>query len=144
MNIENKITPEEYNKIIKGIALKDIRLISNNSNVKYDEVHLALSNKIPLKIHIAEDIKNNISDGNLIVTVAFKVTCKHERRCLFNMNAVYEVRYQSSEKINQEFADMFSTSTVSNQIWPFLRDWIATTTLMMGVPRLLIGLRIQF
>jgi len=110
-----KISPEEYRKILRGIDLKDILL----SEIKASINHELLSEG--MKIGIKEDAQYNYAEDELIIKNKYILTAKNnDKKTVLKIEVTFIVIFESKSEINNEFFDVYKEISLPLNVWPYI------------------------
>ncbi len=130
-----KISPEEYRKILNGIDLKNILL----SEIKAFFKHELISEG--LKIGIKENAHYSYEDDELIVTNKYVLTAKNnDKKIVLKIEGTFIVVFESEHEINDDFFEIYKEISLPLNVWPFFRELVNSTTARMNIPPLTLPL----
>lgn len=140
--MKQKISPEDYSKIIEVIELENISLLEGNLKVSDSDdnggtINLKLSDK-----YTYEDKKDK---------VIFYASCKllghkeqnEPKNLFFTISSKYKIVYNKSSdiQITDDFFEIFREISLSIMIWPYIREYIQNNLCRAGLPSLTLPLR---
>jgi preprotein translocase subunit SecB len=134
INME-KISPEEYRKILNGIDLKNILLSDLKATIK----HELLSED--MKIGIKEDAQYSYEEDELIVKNKYVLTAKNkEKKTVLKIEGSFIVIFESQSEIDDNFFNIYKEISLPLNVWPFFRELVNSTTSRMNIPPLTLPL----
>src|SRR3989339_2285832 len=117
------ITPEEYQEILKGIDFNSISLTKL-------EYYCDLSQHVPDAKLSLEKSASILSQLDELATIKFDFNFK----ALLNNSDVliakgeYILLFSFKDKLTQDFFNIFENTTLSNLVWPYLRELFSGLT----------------
>lgn len=134
---DTKITPEEYNNILKSLELKSISLIESGFKIS-DENNIA--GKVNLKM--SDKYSYDTKDDIIIFHASFKFTGSKDntesskKSPLFSLTGKYSVIYSKCDEIQitNDFFEVFKEISLSMIVWPYIREYIQSTIVRSGLP----------
>jgi preprotein translocase subunit SecB len=130
-----KISPEEYRKILNGIDLKNILLSDLKATIK----HELLSED--MKIGIKEDAQYSYEEDELIVKNKYVLTAKNkEKKTVLKIEGSFIVIFESQSEIDDNFFNIYKEISLPLNVWPFFRELVNSTTSRMNIPPLTLPL----
>jgi preprotein translocase subunit SecB len=136
-----KISPEEYRNIIESLDLDTLYLVELNSKFKEEFV----SSNFCLEI----DEKYTFEQESTILKIiyTYKLSAKDESKedAAIKVQAKYVVRYNIANDvtISKEFMKVFSDLTLGMLLWPYFRELINNSVYRMGMPTLVLPLKVR-
>ena len=127
---KKQLDPKEYNQILRGVKLTDIRLINCS----------AAANKENPKEMAAEfelqEMRFSIQNKNSTVYADLRFQAKEESEDepVVTINARFSLSFNSDEELTSEFMEIFTKVTVPITIWPYCRELVANILPRMGFP----------
>lgn len=140
--MKTKISPEDYNKIIKLISLEDITLI--DCSFKLKELNLK-GGTISLKVNEKCTMKD--SEKDIIFYPSFSiegfVNDETDKNSLFALKLKYIAAYSknSSIAIGEDFLTIFKEISLSNIMWPYYRELTQSLISRATLPPITLPLR---
>lgn len=130
----NKLSPAEYRKFIKGLELKELKVVFTKASVKE-------TFKPPAQIHIKAD-----SEYKKLKNKKIKILQKYELECLkkgkdkpgFLVEVHYNILYSTEILITDEIFKIFSQTSVRLHTWPYFRQFVHQMTMLMNLPPLVL------
>lgn len=130
-----KITPEDYRKILTGIDLKNILLSDLKASIKHELLTDGL------KIGIKEDAQYSYEDEELIIKSKYALTAKNnDKKIVIKIESVFIVVFESTSSINDEFFEIYKEISLPLNVWPFFRELVNSITSRMNIPPLTLPL----
>lgn len=118
-----KISPEEYNKIIKLLSLEDITLI--DCSFKLKEINFKGGT---ISLNVNEKCTMKDSEKNVVFYPSFTiegfVDDETNKDSLFVIKLKYITAYSknSNTVIGEDFLTVFKEISLSNIMWPYYRE----------------------
>lgn len=136
-----KISPEEYRNIIESLDLDSLYLVDLNSKFKEEFVSSNFSLEIDEKYTFEQE------STILKINYIYKLSVKDESKegAAIKVQAKYVVRYNITKDvtISKEFMKVFSDLTLGILLWPYFRELINNTVYRMGMPTLVLPLKVR-
>ena len=130
-----KISPEEYRKILTGIDLKTILL----SEIKAFIKHELLSEDF--KIGIKENSSYIYQENEFKVTNKYILTAKNtDKKIALKIEGTFILLFESEHEINDDFFEIYKDISLPLNVWPFFRELVNSTTARMNIPPLTLPL----
>lgn len=134
---DTKITPEEYNKILKSLELKSISLVESSFKISDEN---DISGKVNLKMSDKYSFEDK--DDIIIFYASFKLTGTKDniesskRSPLFSLTGKYSVIYSKYNEIQitNDFFEVFKEISLSMIVWPYIREYIQSTIVRTELP----------
>lgn len=137
-----KISPEEYNKIIKLLSLEDITLI--DCSFKLKEVNLKGGT---ISLNVNEKCTMKDSEKNVVFYPSFTiegfVDDETNKDSLFVIKLKYITAYSknSNTAIGEDFLTVFKEISLSNIMWPYYRELTQSLISRASLPPITLPLR---
>jgi len=136
-----KISPEDYRRILESLDLDTINIVEVNSKLREEFVSSSLQLFIDDKYTFEQD------KTVLRVYFSYKLTAKDDSKAdnAFVIYTKYLVKYKINKdvSISKEFMKVFSELTLGMLLWPFFRELINNTIYRMGMPPLILPLKVR-
>ncbi len=134
-----KLTPEEYQEILKCIALTDLSLIKSSS--VHDDENMTGSLEIDI-----QDKKELVDSGKQVVfycNLSFSAKGEGKDKVGVKITAKYKIEYSKTEEvpIQKEFTDIFYDQSLQFIVWPFFREHVQSMLARMNLPPLTLPMR---
>jgi len=132
-----KISPEKYNEIIKSIELKNVALERLETKVNRN----VPQEKLIIKLNFGSGYRN--LENNLVnVKTEISLTSRPEgdKRIFFKLKSAYTLMFESESPFTDEFFEVYTSSSLQLNTWPFFREIINNTTARMGISPLTLPL----
>ncbi|HXK48852.1 MAG TPA: protein-export chaperone SecB [Clostridiales bacterium] len=130
-----KITPEEYSEILKGIQLVNISLLKLNSSI--DKKNFGDKLTIDIKVEMSYE---KVSGGFFSVS-AYKITAKNKNdEITLEFEITYRADFNSVKEITDSFFEVYKNVSLPLNTWPFVRELVNSTTARMNIPPLTLPL----
>lgn len=130
----NKLSPNNYRKFIKGLELKELKVVFTQALVKE-------TFKPPAQIHIKADSEyKKLKNKKIKVLQKYKLECvrKGKEKPGFTVEIHYSLLYTSKIPINKEVFEIFSQSSLRLHTWPYFRQFVHQMTMLMNLPPLVL------
>lgn len=145
--MKSKISPEEYNKIIKCINLDEISLIE--SSFKRNVIN---PKGVTISLKIREKYTFDDKDKSVIFYPFFSIEGivdneeNNEKEQLFILKMKYASIYAKSEKIEitEDFLTIFKELSLSNVMWPYFRELTQSLISRCDLPPVTLPLKKTF
>lgn len=132
---KEKITPEEYSKILSSLNIQDVALMK--ANVRLYETK---SNGGSININLTDKYSYTQGEDTADFTASFKmegelVSGENNEKAI-SISADFKVSYLKAIplKVTDEFMDVFKVTSLPHVAWPFYREFIQSMTSRMGLP----------
>ncbi len=135
-DLEEKIPPREYMKMLNKLELRDVYL----SEIKSRLFSKDLSPKTAIKLSETFDIEQ-INDDEAIIKVGYTLKAKSGRKNVLSINASYLVVFSTKETLSREFFELYSRYNLPLQTYPYFRELTNSIVSRMSLPPLVLGLR---
>lgn len=130
----NKLSPAEYRKFIKGLELKELKVVFTKASVKE-------TFKPPAQIHIKADSEyKKLKNKKIKVLQKYKLEClkKGKDKPGFLVEIHYNILYSTEILITDEIFKIFSQTSVRLHTWPYFRQFVHQMTMLMNLPPLVL------
>ena len=134
------ITPDEYARILKGLSLQRIALVSCQISSDAHSVERAFQQHEPLPIDMKEDVSYEERDDLVFITHAYRLSVKSKRKTVFSLQAQYALVFGTEAGFTPEFFEVFRHIAVPMYTWPYLRELADSMTGRMDLPKLTLPL----
>lgn len=138
MSEQNKLSPEEYKKILSGIDLINISLKESKSFINTE-----VKNPIDIKIDINTESSFELKENNIVnITQHYKFDARKQnsKSRYVQIEVKFLVVLLSKEPFSQEFFDIYKEISLRLNTWSYLREFINNMTSRMNVPSFTIPL----
>ncbi len=129
-----KLSPEEYNKILKNIELMNISIIKTQAEIDRNIVSGKLNINTKSRVKFTQDDKslNVIYSYNLLLFIPEK----NVKVALIKVN--FEIIFIKLKKIeiSQDFFEIFKEVSLKYTLWPYFREFVQNMILRMNLPPL--------
>lgn len=145
--MKSKISPEEYNRIIKSINLDEILLV--DSSFKRNII-IAKGGTISLKIkekHTFEDKEKSVIFYPFFsIEGVVEKEDSDEKETLFVLKMKFASVYTKNEKfeIKDDFLKIFQELSLSNVMWPYFRELTQSLVSRANLPPITLPLKKTF
>ncbi len=130
-----KISPEEYRRILNGIDLKTILLSEIKASIKHELLSEGM------KIGIKENSQYTYKDDEFIVTNKYVLTAKnYDKKIVLKIEGTFIVVFESKFEINNDFFEIYKEISLPLNVWPFFRELVNSITSRMNIPPLTLPL----
>ncbi len=131
-----KISPEEYRRILKGIELQNILLSEIKASVKHEFFSESM------KINIKDDSEYEFNEDRFIVTNKYILTSKSnkQKKNALKIEATFRIIFESEYEINDDFFEIYKEISLPLNIWPYFRELVSSITARMNIPPLTLPL----
>ncbi len=131
-----KITPEEYGEFLRRIELKQVYLSDARvKRVRTPEPDSTLS----FGQSIGKSKFRNTGHG-FAATFNFHVILleEDEEKPFGDINVTYTAEYSSENKMSRNIFEVFEAYNLPLNLYPYVREYVHTTTNRMGMPTLIL------
>ncbi len=140
-NNNNKITPEEFYKIINTLSLEEIKLKETVFR-SYDEYQ---SSNLKLSM-VRNYYKKEIVEDTLINDLKYTFTAQGEEheKPYFKISTIYRLSYSCDcdiKKLSDDFYKIFLNFTLEIIVWPYIRELIQSFISKMNLPPLVLPIK---
>ncbi len=131
-----KISPEEYRKILEGLELIDIVLSSIKAEIKHDMLSEGM------KISIKDSAEYELTENDeFVVKDRYVLTAKNTKnKTALKIEAVYVLVFETKLKITDDFFEIYKETSLPLNVWPFFRELVNSITGRMNIPPLTLPL----
>ena len=133
-----RISREEYVRVLKSISLSDIALVSCQTAVDWDAAKDVDVMSVPVGISDTAEFEHE--NGAITIRHRYDVRAKRGRKRLFYLKAEFAVKLAATDVFTEEFFRIFRSTSLPLVTWPYLRQLVGSMTERMGLPRLQLGL----
>ena len=126
----NKTRNKDYNSFIRGLDIKDIRLIS--ATIENIERSYMPSEAV-IKWRIASSYENKENRIEVIHRYNVRVLEK-DIDLKAKIKVVFCVTYESKTPMNDDYFERFKTRNLPLNTWPYFREYIHNSLSRMGWP----------
>lgn len=128
---KKNIAPELYRKILSGLELKNLFLISCTSNIDRSSLGTEAGIKIVDDASYSKSEKNEIE-----ITQKYSIEAKDQtsKKKFLNIKCEYHLIYTSREDFTEEFFEVFKKANLPINSWPFFRELVYNITSRMYIP----------
>jgi preprotein translocase subunit SecB len=139
--LTGEISPAQYRDSLTNVELLEIYLVKSTVEINKD---LLSADSIP-SIDIKDKFKflNGKKETNISVEYKLKAFDKNKKTDILNISAEYTVLLQTKENLSDEFWEIYQKATLPLIIWPYLREYIQSTTSRMNIPPLTLPMLIR-
>ena len=138
-NIEEakkKITPRQYNEMLRHLALQNIYLKELKASVEMYEW------KGQARLDFTDDAKLlRLTEEDATVEVRYVLRATVGQSLIFSMEATYLVTFKLNEAVSDEFFEIYNHYSLPLQTYPYFRELVSSTLSKMDLPRLILPLR---
>lgn len=127
------ISDEKYQEILKGIELRQVRLVKGLAqlkNTRRTPSHVVVTMTDKGASYENRDDQCSEVIQSYVVTVREKV----ERRQFLKIECQFSLLYASAVKFTDEFFEVFSKANVPINTWPYAREFVDNMTSRLQVP----------
>lgn len=138
MSNEQKMSPEEYRKILEGIELLDIALVEAKVMVNKDQTQPG-----ELQINIKDSKEYKLQENKVIdIHQRYELDARKpkSKSRFLQVSATFLVRLRSKEEFTADFYDIYKEVSLPLNTWPFFREYLHSNTARMGIPPLTLPL----
>ncbi len=124
-----KISPQEYQNILRGVDFNSISLTAL-------EYHCDTTRAVPesrLSLSKEAAIKSQI-DGLATISLKFALRGKLEDEEVLVVSGEYILLFSFKEEMTREFFEVFENTTLGNLVWPYLRELFSSLTVRSNIP----------
>lgn len=133
---KKKVTPEEYGEFVHGIELRKVYL----SDARIKRVRTpVLDSTLSFGQSVGKNKFGKTEDG-FFATFNFHVTLLEEgdEKPFGDINVTYTAEYSSEKKITRNIFEVFEAYNLPLNLYPYVREYVHTTTNRMGMPTLIL------
>ena len=136
-----KISPQKYKEILKGLELESIYLKSCKCNINREKFSPNLN--FSIKDSASFNIEEN---GNIEIFHKYILHGRkpREKQIIISIECTYCLIFSSEGNFSEEFFEIFKELNLAINSWPFFREFIHTITSKMNVPPLTLPLLKRF
>lgn len=133
-----KLTPEEYNNILKKIQLSIIGLDSSKTDLKRDLIDEGMNISVTNESEFKNEKKGFSANINLKL-----LAINNEKKQVLKIEASYYVFYEASVDVSEDFFEIYKDHGLIINVWPFFREFIFDHTSKMNIKPLTLPLIIK-
>jgi len=138
--LKENVSREEYNRILKSIELQQIVLESAKLSTNYNSVQI---NKLTeVEIDLDEKLKTQVKDKNLIGSHSFKIVAKKTKTkdIIFKIECTFSCIFTYKIQPSKKFLKEFEKRNLRIFTIPYIREFVHSMSLKMGLPPLVLPL----
>ena len=135
-SLEKKISPKDYNMMIRHLDLQDVYLKETKSTLH--------SRELLKKARLDFDEKPSVvsyKDGEAKIEVDYALKAKCGKKKIFTISAKYIVVFQLDKEPPDGFFELYNRLSLPVQTFPYFREFANSIVSRMGLPPLILGLR---
>ncbi len=132
-----KLSPQEYNSILKGIRLDEIRLIEGKFEVNHDRLKGSHSGKVAEKSNFIIDKDNRI---NIFISYTLNWLEEKENKKIISIYTKFCLILKSEKEFTKEFFSIYKRLNLNGVTWPFFREYIFDITSRMYIKPIVLPL----
>lgn len=131
-----EISPEEYGEFLQGIELRRIYLVDTRVKRKRSP---SLEAVLRFNQDVVKSKFSKIEDG-FTATFSFQVQLlEDDNEAPFaDLMVSYVAEYSSEQKMTKKIFEIFGQYNLPLNLYPYVREYIHTTTNRMGLPSLVL------
>lgn len=131
VNPENKISVEDYRRILGGLKLDNIILTKSSCEIKREEA----SPQSTISLKEDSSFGTNKS-GDIEVSQEYHLVAHNQttKKKLLDIKYRVCVIYKSAEAFTPEFFETFKKVNLSINTWPYFREFVSSMTSRMYIP----------
>jgi hypothetical protein len=137
-NEVERIDPEEYVRILRGISLSGVSLTRCQTVVNRGVAESIDGTPIP--VTFTDEAEFQREDGGVIVRHKYSVRARRGRKTLFSLKAEFAVKMVTDHGFTEAFFSAFRETSLPLVTWPYLRELVGSMTERMELPTLHLGL----
>jgi len=135
MKSRSQITPARYAEFIRKLELADVALVSATAdNISFPEP--------PTKAEVSVKLENKFEnvEGGFIAFASYDIVVKAlgTDRQMAKFAVVFALRYRSQMPMSQDVFTVFKQLNLQVNSWPYLREFIHSTSHRMNLPPLVL------
>ncbi|MEM4625718.1 MAG: hypothetical protein QXJ28_03080 [Candidatus Pacearchaeota archaeon] len=129
-----KISPEDYKKILQGLDLISISLKESKTFLNVD---ITPPTELNIKIKDEADYKVK-EEGIVFVFHKYQIDARkpQSKTRFFKLEVTFLVKVYSKETFTEDFFDVYKNISLHLNTWPYLREFVNSTTSRMNIPPL--------
>ncbi len=135
------LTAEEYNEFITGLEITQVYLLtSNTERFGFPDTDKKLIFDIPDTSGELVRFDNNSGFlARLPHTIdLLEVGSDNSTERFASISVTFEVHYRTKKPITDEIFEIFRVLNLGMNLWPYVREFVQSTTLKMGLPGLVL------
>lgn len=135
---KGKITPEEYQKILKGLDLISISLKETKCYLNTD---IKIPNELNIEINSEERFKI-INEEQIQITQKYFLDARkrNSKSRFLQIDLTLLILLKSKENFTSEFFDVYKEVSLKLNTWPYFREFVNNMTMRMNIPPLTLPL----
>ena len=125
------LAPDVYRKIIEGLELNNVYLISSSANIERENIGTDVSIKVSDEASFTKTPK-----GDIEVTQEYSIEAKNRalKKKYLNIKCKYCFIYSSKLEFTEEFFETFKKANLPVNTWPYFREFVYNITSRMYIP----------
>ena len=131
-----KITPEDYQNILKGVEIQSISLIEIIYKCDRDKIE-----NRPVKLGLKTDASlGNQEGGTATVVFDFALTGTINRKSVLKITGKYLAEFSTIDEMTEDFLVVFKEYTLKLLMTPYLRDLFYNMSMRSDLPGIILPL----
>lgn len=135
------ISPEEYGRIVHGLVLSRIALVSCSFNSDQASALSALAEGKAIPVDIREESAFRMEGKGVVVKHRYRLSTRMGRKSVLTVDAQYELSFSAEEGMSPEFFTVFADLALPLFTWPYFRELVGSITSRADLPCLTLGVR---
>lgn len=130
-----KLSPEEYNEILKSIQLSVIGLDSSRTELRRGLIDEGMN------ISVTNESEFSNEKTGFSAKIHLKLTANNDdKKQVLKMEASYYVFFEASADITEDFFEIYKSHGLIMNVWPFFREFVFDHTSKMNIKPLTLPL----
>jgi len=134
--IEKEVSPAQYREMLKHLELRDVYLKEVNSILYSKEIEKSAKLNFKESFHIIQ-----LNKEDALLQADYEINAKSGKRNIFKIRAKYDIFFEMTESLPEEFFLLYSRHSMPLQTYPYFRELVNSIISRMGLPPLVLGLR---
>jgi hypothetical protein len=136
-----RISPENYNRVLRSLNLVSLSLWQSEARFDPQIAAEVFGQGESAPVDTSESAKFELQDGLVVIGHSYSLVSRRKRKALLSIKADYVLAFQTSEEFTEEFFELFREVALPMYTWPYFREFVASMTERMDLPKLQLGLR---
>jgi len=131
------ITPDLYRRIMDGLELNNIYLLSSSATIDRENIGTDVGIKLSGEASFAK-----IPKGDIEVTQEYLIEARNRalKKKYLNIKCKFCFVYSSKLEFTEEFFETFKKANLPINTWPYFREFVYNITSRMYIPPLTLPL----
>jgi hypothetical protein len=130
-NPSGKLSPDQYNDILKGLVLKNVRI----SSAQFKSASLRGKTELSVDMSYAAEWQKS-KEKLILITAHCQFVAREESSNdeAVRISADYEVLLKTTNEFTNEFFAIYKDLSLPINVWPFFREFVQSILGRIGYP----------